>query len=270
MTNSIKIAAIQMVSSSCLDENLLTAQKLCIESVRQGAEIVVLPEYFIYIGEANSREIYEIATTTIQEKILSTLSKLAKTQKVYIVAGSIPTQDITSDKLFNTCFVFNSAGKIVCQYNKIHTFKYQSSKLKFDEAINYSNGDKVVAFNYKGFNLGLAICFDIRFPELFRQLLGVDAFIIPAAFISETGQAHWETILRTRAIENQCYVIASAQGGTHSNGRKTYGHSLIINPWGTVEHLVATGEGVIIGSINKDKITQIRTQLPAIDCCKLL
>jgi predicted amidohydrolase len=196
MNDSIKIAAIQMVSCSSLDENLATAKKLCAAAAKQGAEIVSLPEFFVYIGENNDNYVYELAKPKMHDYIVATIANIAKENNVYIVAGSIPTHDINSTKLFNTCLVFNTNGNFICRYNKIHTFKYLSTKKTYDESINYANGNSIASFTYKNFTLGLAICSDIRFPELFRKLLGVDAFIIPSAFVLETGAAHWETILK--------------------------------------------------------------------------
>jgi len=263
--NSLTVAAIQMVSVLDWQKNLDTAQNLIQQAAEKGAELVVLPEFFIRIANTQDTEFANITETLGIGKIQSQLALIAKTNHIYLVAGTIPIKCPTGGKCYNTTLVYNPDGLLICHYHKIHLFKFQDHKYHFDESLTFQSGSDVVTFTINGFCFGLTICYDLRFPELFRRMAGVDAIILPAAFVHHTGQAHWEILLRARAIENQCYVIASGQGGMHENGRHTFGHSMIVDPWGTIKAVLADGEGVILSKMEKREIEQIRKRLPALE-----
>jgi nitrilase len=260
----LKVAAIQMTSTPNWQENLATAGKLVGDAATNGAQLIVLPEFFIRIGNSSLDYMLEIAEEIGVGKIQDYLKNLAAKYNVFLVAGTIPIRSKSTKKCYNTTIVYNNLGEIICYYNKVHLFKIDHLQHQIDESSYFQHGKDIVTFNYGKFSFGLAICYDLRFPELFREMTGVDAIIIPAAFTYYTGQFHWEVLLRARAIENQCYVIAAAQTGTHQNGRQTFGHSMIIDPWGNVDEVLADGEGAAIATIDKNRIEQIRSELPAL------
>ncbi len=264
MDQNLKVAAIQMVSGKSIKDNLDIAGKLVAEAANLGAELAVLPEFFIRIANAADGELSQIVEPLGTGAIQEELSSIAKKNKIFLVAGTIPIKSDTDNRCYNTALVYNSDGELICHYHKIHLFKFDNGEYKFDEGVNFIHGDKFSSFNIGNFKFGLAICYDLRFPELFRNLAGVDAFILPAAFLHHTGVAHWEVLLRARAIENQCYVLASGQGGVHDNGRHTYGHSMLINPWGEIESVLESGAGIVMGTIQKSVLDKIRNELPAL------
>ena len=264
MTDSIKVAAIQMISGISPQDNLDSAEKLVTEAADAGAQLAVLPEFFIRIANTSDTEFNTIVEQLGAGQIQTRLANIACKNKIFLVAGTIPIKSSTDNKCYNTALVYNPEGELISHYHKIHLFKYDNGEHKFDEGVNFVHGEKIASFEINGFTFGLAICYDLRFPELFRQLAGVDAFIVPAAFLHHTGVAHWEILLRARAIENQCYVLASGQGGIHDNGRHTFGHSMLINPWGNVEEVLETGIGIVTGIIKKSTLNKIRNELPAL------
>jgi nitrilase len=265
MQNKLFIATIQMVSSSNWQQNLATAAKLVKEAANKGAKLAVLPEFFIRIADNQDTEFYNLIEPLGNGVVQESLSQMARENNIHLVGGTIPIQATTKNKCYNTCIVYSNTGDMICHYHKIHLFKFDNGEHKFDEEIRFTRGNQAQTFQIGEFNFGLTICYDLRFPELFRKMAGVDAIILPAAFVHHTGQAHWEVLLRARAIENQCYIIASGQGGMHDNGRHTFGHSMIINPWGTIESNLDNGEGIVYGTIDKETINRIRTQLPALN-----
>nr|MBP9742730.1 carbon-nitrogen hydrolase family protein [Burkholderiales bacterium] len=215
MENNLKVAAIQMISSSNYIQNLQDAAALIAQAATQGAQLVILPEFFISISD--SKDFNLLAESLGNGRIQTQLSDIARNNKIYLVAGTIPILAPQINKYYNTCIVYNNTGAKICHYHKIHLFKFNNGEYNFDEGKQFIPGNQVITFEIEGFNFGLSICYDLRFPEFFRQMAGVDAIILPAAFTYQTGLAHWEVLLRARAIENQCYLIASAQGGNHSN-----------------------------------------------------
>ncbi|MCE3268765.1 MAG: acyltransferase [Burkholderiales bacterium] len=263
--HSLKVAAIQMISGKSVEDNLDSAGKLITEAASKGAELIVLPEFFIRIANAADIEFREIIEPLGAGSIQARLSAMAKKNKIFLVAGTIPIKSEYDKKCYNTALVYNPEGILICHYHKIHLFKFDNKEYKFDESAAFTYGDKIGKFTIGGFTIGLAICYDLRFPELFRSMAGVDAFVLPAAFLHHTGVAHWEILLRARAIENQAYVIASGQGGVHDNGRHTFGHSMLINPWGEVESVLETGVGIVIGTLKKSTLDKIRHELPALN-----
>ena len=261
-----------MVSSADLKENLATASRLIKAAADNGAKLIALPEYFCLMGlkdtdKVNARE--NLGSGPIQEQ----LAALAKEHKIFLVAGTIPLVAKDLNKVLNTTLVFDPNGLSIGRYDKIHLFGFQTKTERYQESETIEAGDipgiiKISA-NQETWTLGLSICYDLRFPELYRALGQVDCHIIPAAFTYTTGKDHWEILLRARAIENQCYVLASAQGGIHQNQRRTWGHSMLIDPWGQVLANLPEGEGFISGVLSKEKLNKVRSQLPALTHRKL-
>ena len=268
----LKIAGIQMVSSASLQENLETARRLIKAAAHDGAQIAVLPEYFCIMGlkdtdKVNIRE--KLGGGPIQEM----LSVIAKDSGIYLIAGTIPLEAKDPNKVLNTTLVFSPDGQRVGRYDKIHLFGFQTSTERYQESETIEAGEQpgIIKININGteWSFGLSICYDLRFPELYRALGQVDCHIIPAAFTYTTGKDHWEILLRARAIENQCYVLASAQGGIHQNQRRTWGNTMLIDPWGDVLANLPEGEGFISGVLSKDKLNEVRSKLPALAHRKL-
>ena len=268
----LNIASIQMVSTPDLEVNLETASRFITQAANAGAQLAVLPEYFCLMGlkdtdKVRARESYR--NGPIQER----LSAIAKENNIYLIAGTIPLEASDPQKVLNTTLVFDPQGQNIGRYDKIHLFGFQTETERYQESetIEAGNVPGLLNINIDGqeWVLGLSICYDLRFPELYRALGQVDCHVIPAAFTYTTGKDHWEILLRARAIENQCYVLASAQGGTHLNQRRTWGHSMLIDPWGEVLADLPEGEGFISGVLCKDKLNDVRSKLPALAHRKL-
>jgi nitrilase len=268
----LKIASIQMVSTPDLQENLSTASRLIAAAATEGAQLAVLPEYFCLMGlkdtdKVRARE--SIGSGPIQEQ----LSDIAQQNNIYLVAGTIPLEAKDSNKVLNTTLVFNPAGEQISRYDKIHLFGFQTATERYQESETIEAGNKPgllkISIGGNDWTFGLSICYDLRFPELYRALGQVDCHIIPAAFTYTTGKDHWEILLRARAIENQCYVLASAQGGIHQNQRRTWGNSMLIDPWGSILANLPEGEGFISEVLCKDKLNEVRSKLPALAHRKL-
>ncbi len=263
----IKVASIQMVSSSNPLDNFGSAERLIEACAKNGAKIVVLPEYFCLLGQNDRQKLSiqeEFGSGPMQEK----LADFARTYQIYLVAGTLPISSNDPDRVWNSTLVFNPEGKIVARYNKIHLFSFSKGSESYNESLTLQKGLEPQTFlvneNHETWCFGLSICYDIRFPELYRVMGQVDCHLIPAAFTYTTGSAHWEILLRARAIENQCYVLASAQGGLHDNGRKTWGHSMLISPWGEISTQLENGEGFILGELNRQELEDVRANLPAL------
>ena len=263
----LKIASIQMVSTPNLNENLELAARLIKAASDSGSRLVVLPQYFCLMGlkdtdKVNVRE--AVGSGPIQER----LSAIAQENNIYLVAGSIPLEAQESNKVLNTSLVFNPLGEQIARYDKIHLFGFQTETERYEESETIAPGSQPgqfqITINEVDWRFGLSICYDLRFPELYRSLGEVDCHIIPAAFTYTTGKDHWEILLRARAIENQCYVLSSAQGGVHINQRRTWGDSMLIDPWGQILTNLPQGEGLITGTLSKDKLNEVRSKLPAL------
>lgn len=270
--SELKIASIQMVSTPKLDENLEVAARLIKAASASGSQLVVLPEYFCLMGlndtdKVNARE--TPGSGPIQER----LAAIAQENNVYLVAGSIPLEAKELNKVLNTSLVFNPQGKQIARYDKIHLFGFQTDTERYEESETIEPGSQPSQFqitvNGVAWRFGLSICYDLRFPELYRSIGEVDCHIIPAAFTYTTGKDHWEILQRARAIENQCYVLSSAQGGVHLNQRRTWGESMLIDPWGQILANLPQGEGFITGTLSKDKLKEVRSKLPALNHRKL-
>ena len=268
----LKISSIQMVSSPDLQENLSTASRLIAAAAADGAQLAVLPEYFCLMGLKDTDKVRArepLGNGPIQER----LSQIAKDNNLYLVAGTIPLEAKDPNKVLNTTLVFNPTGQVICRYDKIHLFGFQTATERYQESETIEAGNKPgllkISINGNDWTFGLSICYDLRFPELYRALGQVDCHIIPAAFTHTTGKDHWEVLLRARAIENQCYVLASAQGGIHQNQRRTWGNSMLIDPWGSILTNLPEGKGFISGVLCKDKLNEVRSKLPALAHRKL-
>ena len=259
----VKVAGIQMASSPQVSSNLIEAERLIALAVEQGAKIVVLPEYFCIMG---TKDIDKVA---VREKagdglIQRFLSKMAREYEIWLIGGTVPLACNYPNKVRNSCLVYNDKGEQVARYDKIHLFGLDLGTEHYHEENTIESGDTVVVVDTPYGKIGLSICYDLRFPELYRAMGEVDMIVIPSAFTETTGKAHWEQLVRARAIENLCYVIAPAQGGYHLSGRETHGNSMIVDPWGVILDRLPRGSGVVLANINRDYQTSLRKSLPAL------
>lgn len=262
-----KFAAIQMASGSNVSSNLIEAKRLIQNSAAAGAKIIILPENFALMGMTEQDKVL-IKETYGSGQIQEFLKKQAIDFNIWIVAGTIPILTEDDNLIRATCLVYNSEGRVVSRYDKIHLFDVDvpESNDTYRESETIEAGAEPCVFDSPFGRIGIAICYDLRFPELFRKMSEQKAeiFVIPSAFTAITGKAHWQPLLKSRAIENLCYVIASAQGGYHVNGRETYGHSMIVDPWGTVLDRLSNGSGFVISDIDLNKIQNIRKTFPVL------
>jgi len=259
----MRIAAVQMISSPDVTPNLATAGRLIAEAAAAGARLVALPEYFPLIG-ATDIDRLAARETDGNGPIQDFLADAARKHGIWLVGGSIPLLAQDPRKLRNACLVFDPQRNRVARYDKIHLFDFRKGEEAYDEAATIERGDRVVAFDCPLGRVGISICYDLRFPELFRALGECDLLVLPAAFTETTGRAHWEILLRARAIENQCFVLAAAQGGRHPNGRMTHGNSMVIDPWGEVLARMDKGEGVVLAELDPQRLVETRSSLPAL------
>jgi len=262
-----KCAAIQMASSPNISSNLLEAEKLIAEAVKAGAKLVALPENFALMGD---HELDKIKAKEVDGsgQIQNFLSATAKKYAVWIIGGTIPIAGDDSNKVRAACVVYNDKGERVARYDKIHLFDVNvpGTNEVYRESDSIEPGFEPQVFDTPFGRLGIAVCYDLRFPEFFRKMSkqGVEILVIPSAFTSETGAAHWELLLRARAVENLCYVIAPNQGGFHLNGRKTFGHSMIIDPWGVILDCYKTGGGFVCADIDLERLEKVRAAFPVL------
>lgn len=274
----MKIAAIQMVSGAAREANLARAHALLAQAAAAGAELAVLPEYFCFMGRSDSDKL-ALREAPGAGPVQDFLAATARELGLWIAGGTVPlrTDQAADDThVFNTLLVHSPQGDCVARYDKIHLFCFDNGRERYDEARVIAAGRTPTSFELPSrdghrWRVGLSICYDLRFPELYRALArqGADLLLVPAAFTHTTGQAHWEVLLRARAIENLAWVCAAAQGGTHQNGRRTWGQSLVIDPWGSVQAQQASGEGVVLADVDAARLAQLRTQLPALGHCVL-
>ena len=267
----MKVAALQMVSCPRRDDNLTAARMLLNEAAASGVELAVLPEYF---GAVNARDTDKLALRESpgDGEVQSFLSQSARELGLWIVGGTLPMACDDPCKVRNTVLVYSPQGECVARYDKIHLFRFDNGQEHYDEGRTIEPGHTPVQFHVKSRSgrtwcVGLSVCYDLRFPELYRQhaRAGADLLLVPSAFTHTTGQAHWEVLLRARAVENQAYVLAPAQGGLHETGRRTWGHSMLVDPWGEVLAVQAEGPGVVAGMLDADRLQQVRLQLPALE-----
>jgi deaminated glutathione amidase len=273
----MQIAALQMVSSDDVELNLSRAASLVQQATAQGASLVALPEYFCFMG-AHDRDKLALAEPAVavglvpdaKSPIQQCLAHWAHTYGVWILGGTVPIRGSTLDRICNASLVFSPSGVVAARYDKMHLFCFNNGRESYDEGRVLQAGQTLTAcemdINGQAWRMGLSVCYDLRFPELYRDLMQppCDILAVPSAFTHTTGQAHWELLLRARAVENQCYVLAAAQGGQHDNGRHTWGHSMVIDPWGDVLAVLPQGQGVVMAEVKTERLTQVRAQLPAL------
>ncbi|NPC55043.1 carbon-nitrogen hydrolase family protein [Caenimonas soli] len=264
----MKVAAIQMVSGVSLEANLVQARDLLAQAAQAGAQLAVLPEYFCLMGHRDSDKLAareSFGDGAVQRFLAQTARELG----LWIVGGTLPLVAGDDAHVRNTSMVFSPAGERVARYDKIHLFKFDNGRERYDESRVIECGAEPVTFDLpdrSGHNwrIGMSVCYDLRFPELYRSLKA-DVLLVPSAFTYVTGQAHWELLLRARAVENLAYVIAPAQGGVHENGRRTWGHSMVVDPWGVVLAQQSEGPGVLTAELDPARQAQLRLQLPALE-----
>lgn len=261
--NAIKVAGIQMASSPNVSSNLIEAERLIKLAADQDAKIIVLPEYFCIMGLKDSDKV-KVREEEGSGPIQRFLSKMAKKHKVWLIGGTVPLVSNSPRKVRNSCLVYNDKGKQMARYDKIHLFGLDLGTEHYHEENTIESGDEVVVVETPYGKIGLSACYDLRFPELYRAMGEVDMIVVPSAFTETTGKLHWETLVRARAIENLCYVIAPAQGGYHLSGRETHGNSMIVDPWGVVLDRLPRGSGIVIASINTQYQDSLRKSLPAL------
>ena len=264
----VRVAAIQMVSASEVAPNLEAAARLIAAAAAAGAKLVALPEYFCILGRHETDKVM-VREADGYGPIQDFLAGAASRNRVWLVGGTIPLVSLNEEKVRSACLVFDSEGRRVARYDKMHLFGLDLGEQRFDESRTIEPGEQPVALDTPFGRIGLSVCYDLRFPELYRALGVVDALLVPSAFTSVTGAAHWELLVRARAVENQCYVIAPAQGGLHPNGRRTHGHSMIVDPWGEVLASRAEGEGIVLAELDAGRLAEVRQSLPALQHRKM-
>lgn len=264
----VTIAAVQMCSTDDLVANLATCKRLAAQAAAAGAKIIVLPECFAFLGsrEGDKMAIAETIDDAHPGPIVETLQAIATEHRAVVIGGGLPERVPGDDqRAYNTALVVGPGGELAARYRKIHLFDVDipgGATLRESDAT--APGDAGLVVRTHGVALGITICYDVRFPELYRRLwhAGADVLVVPAAFTAHTGAAHWHLLLRTRAIENQAYVVAAAQGGQHNAKRASYGHALIADPWGTIVGEQAEGEGVVVATIDPAEIARVRRNMP--------
>ena len=261
----MKLAAVQMVSGPDVQANLQAADRLLAEAAAAGAGFALLPEYFCLIGQRDSDKL-DVAEDADGGPIQRFLADAARRYRLWLVGGTLPMRSDDPGHAYNSCTVWSPQGELAARYDKIHLFAFEQGEERYDEGRVLRPGTRAVAVQAGPLRVGLSVCYDLRFPELYRALMRppCDLLCVPSAFTVPTGRAHWELLLRARAVENQCYVIAAAQGGRHPTGRSTWGHSMVVDPWGDVVAELAEGEGVVLAEVDADRLADVRTRLPAL------
>ncbi len=258
-----KVAAVQMVSTPDITENIATARRLVAEAAAQGAKLVLLPEYWPLLGLHENDKLAH-AETAGRGPMQEALAGMAREHAIWLIGGTLPMVSSESGKVMNTTLVYGADGALQARYDKIHLFSFSRGKESYDESRTIAAGAEVQSVETPFGRVGLSVCYDLRFPELYRALGDCALIVVPSAFTWTTGRAHWEILLRARAIENQCYVLAAAQGGQHPNGRRTWGHSMLIDPWGEPVAVLEEGEGVVVGALDAEHVRSVRENLPAL------
>jgi len=261
-----RVAAIPTVTGTSLDATLARAGALIAEAAAGGAALVLLPEYFCMMGRSESDKV-AVREHDGDGPVQQFLADTARRHGIWLVGGTLPMWCDDPARVYNTSLAFNPRGERVARYDKIHLFGFTRGTESYDESRTILAGRTPVSFDAPCGRVAMSVCYDLRFPELYRGLAagdGTSLILMPAAFTYTTGQAHWEILLRARAIENQCYVLAAAQGGKHENGRRTWGHSMLVDPWGEVLATLPEGEGVVGGVIDPARLAEVRQNLPAL------
>ena len=257
------VAAVQMISSPSVDDNLATARRLVAQAAAGGAQLVVLPEYWAIMGKQETDKLAH-AEQPGSGPIQDGMAQMARQHGIWLIGGTLPLISGQEGKVLNTTLVYDPQGEPAGRYDKIHLFGFTRGAESYNESRTIVPGAQVRSIETPFGRVGLSVCYDLRFPELYRAMGDCALMVVPAAFTHTTGSAHWEVLLRARAIENQCYVLASAQGGLHPNGRRTWGHSMLIDPWGEVKAVLPEGEGVVSGEIDPLFLAGVRESLPAL------
>ncbi len=257
------VAAVQTLSGGDVAANLAAIEPLIVEAARRGAQLVLLPEYFGVFGKLSTDKVAarESDGDGVQQAFLA---RVAQQCGIWLVGGTVPLAVADPGRVRAASLVYAPDGRRIARYDKMHLFAFSHGDERYDESSTIEPGTRPVAFDTPCGRVGMSVCYDLRFPELYRQLGEVVLIVVPAAFTAVTGAAHWHVLLRARAIENQCYVLAAAQGGLHPGGRRTYGHSLLIDPWGVVLAEHDEGPGIVIGAIDPERLAQVRRDLPAL------
>ena len=258
-----RVAAVQTLSSGEVGANLEAIEPLIVAAAGRGAQLVLLPEYFGIFGKRSTDKVAARETDGdgVQQAFLA---RVARECQVWLIGGTIPIAVADPGRVRAASLVFAPDGTLIARYDKMHLFTFSQGDERYDESRTIEPGTQPVAFDAPCGRVGLSVCYDLRFPELYRALGELALIVVPAAFTAVTGAAHWHVLLKARAIENQCYVLAAAQGGVHPGGRRTYGHSVLIDPWGVVLDERDEGPGVVFGSIDPERLAQVRRDLPAL------
>jgi deaminated glutathione amidase len=258
-----RVAAIQMASGPNIAANLQEAERLIELAAATGARIVALPEYFCIMGMKDTDKV-AARERDGDGPIQAFLAAQARRHRIWLIGGSVPLESSTPAKVRNACLVYNQLGERVARYDKVHLFGFEMGQEKYSEERTIEPGTQVCTVDSPYGKLGISVCYDLRFPELYRAMGEVDLILVPSAFTETTGKAHWETLVRARAIENLAYVIAPAQGGYHVNGRETHGHTMIVDPWGIVLDRLPRGSGVVVAGVSPTYQAKVRRSLPAL------
>jgi nitrilase len=258
-----RVAAVQTLSGGDVAANLSAIEPLVVDAARRGAQLVALPENFGIFG-ARATDKVAVRETDGHGVQQAFLARVAREQGVWLVGGTVPIAIADPTRVRSALLVFAPDGRRVARYDKIHMFAFSHGEERYDEGRTIEPGTETVAFDAPCGRVGVSVCYDLRFPELYRRLGDLALIVVPSAFTAVTGAAHWHVLLRARAIENQCYVLAPAQGGLHPGGRRTYGHSVLIDPWGVVLDELDEGPGVVIGDVDPERLSQVRRDLPAL------
>ncbi|MEE8119146.1 MAG: carbon-nitrogen hydrolase family protein [Gammaproteobacteria bacterium] len=262
-----RVAVIQMVSSADVETNLAAAAIQLEQAARGGATLAVLPENFAFLGRHDTDRV-KLAEPAGSGPVQDFLAAKAAEHAMWIVAGTIPLKCKDVKRVKSACLVYDTQGNCVARYDKVHLFDVEipGSNESYSESASTVPGQRISCVDTSAGRLGLAVCYDLRFPELFRALLDESATLIalPAAFTAQTGEAHWDTLVRARAVENQVFMLAAAQGGKHENGRTTWGHSMIVDPWGNVLDSIASGPGIVIADLDLPQQQEIRRRFPVL------
>ncbi len=258
-----RVAAVQMASGPNVEGNLREAERLIERAVEHGAQLVALPEYFGIMGMREEDKV-SLREREGSGPIQAFLAATAKKHGIWLLGGSVPLQCDAPDKVRNSSMLYDESGRLVARYDKIHLFGFEMGEERYSEQRTIEPGNRVVTVDSPFGRIGLSVCYDLRFPELYRAMKEIDIILVPSAFTETTGRAHWEPLIRARAIENLAYVVAPAQGGYHVNGRETHGDTMIVDPWGVVLDRLPRGSGVVAAGINLQHLQRLRQSLPAL------
>ena len=259
----LRVAAVQTVADGDVAANLARAEPLIEQAAAEGARLVVLPEYFGIFGAraTDKLAVRETEGSGVQQAFLA---RLARIHGIWLVGGTVPLASADPARVRSACLMYGPDGQRVARYDKIHLFAFMRGDERYDEGTTIEPGTEVVTVDLPCGRVGLSVCYDLRFPELYRGMGTLALILVPSAFTATTGAAHWHLLLRARAVENQCYVLAAAQGGEHPGGRRTYGHSMLIDPWGSIVAERDQGPGIVVGDVDPARIRAVRAELPAL------